>query len=138
MQHTSFPTCMTKFKNQKKKRHFYFLKVIKFTNIVETKVAKCEHLKSLIVCTLAQIGFFHEEMWIKVSMLNWLYFIRPSSNTPTPQQQIKKLFQPKHKFQIFKFKTMSTDEPQEQMFPKPLIPIQKQQQMLPKAFIPIQ
>jgi len=33
---------------------------------------------------------------------------------------------------------MSTDEPQEQMFPKPLIPIQKQQQMIPKSFIPIQ
>jgi hypothetical protein len=84
MKHTLFPTYMTKFKNQKKKHHFYFSKVVKFTNIVETKVAKCEHLKSLIIYTLAQIGFFHEEMWIKVSMFNWLYFIHPSSNTPTP------------------------------------------------------
>jgi hypothetical protein len=33
---------------------------------------------------------------------------------------------------------MSRNEPQEKMFPKPLIPIQKQQQMLPKSFIPIQ
>jgi len=59
---------MTKFKNQKKKKkhHFYFSKVAKFTNIVETKVAKCEHLKSLIMYALPQIGFFHEEMWIKV------------------------------------------------------------------------
>jgi len=70
MKHTLFPTYMTKFKNQKKKHHFYFSKVVKFTNIVETKVAKCEHLKSLIIYTLAQIGFFHEEMWIKVSMFN--------------------------------------------------------------------
>lgn len=122
---------------KKKKHHFYFSKVAKFTNIVETKVAKCEHLKSLIMYALPQIGFFHEEMWIKVSMFNWLDFI-DSSNTPTPQQQIKKPFWPKHKFQILKFKTMSTDEPQEQMFPKPLIPIQKQQQMIPKSFIPIQ
>jgi hypothetical protein len=70
MKHTLFPTYMTKFKNQKKKHYFYFSKVVKFTNIVETKVAKCEHLKSLIIYTLAQIGFFHEEMCIKVSMFN--------------------------------------------------------------------
>jgi hypothetical protein len=54
-------------KIQKPKKETSFLE---FTNIVKTKVVKCEHLKSLIMYTLAQIGFFHEEMWIKVSMFN--------------------------------------------------------------------
>jgi hypothetical protein len=54
----------------KKEKSFLLFKSDKIYKIVETKVAKCEHLKSLIMYTLAQIGFFHEEMWIKVSMSN--------------------------------------------------------------------
>jgi hypothetical protein len=67
-------------------------KMVNFTNTIETKVAECEHLTSPVLDTIAQIGFFWEEMWIRPLnvQLSGFYSSQLKSKTPTLQQQIRK------------------------------------------------
>jgi uncharacterized membrane protein len=67
-------------------------KMVNFTNTIETKVAECEHLTSPILDTVAQIGYFWEEMWIRSPnvQLSGFHSSQLKSKTPTLQQQIRK------------------------------------------------
>jgi hypothetical protein len=67
-------------------------KMVNFTNTIETKVAECEHLTSPILYTVAQIGYFWEEMWIRPLnvQLSGFHSSQLKSKTPTLQQQIRK------------------------------------------------